>query len=271
VAEHVSMVAEIFAETYNFTHPQSFVFKEALRAVCAEKALGEEPNLKLLVEVLENLPIASVYEHETKMALLRRIKPLVYGQAGRVFASSSPLDVRDVVSENAAVELWHLRETKTRQILVQLVLKQIFDLRVSEGGGPLHVTVLEEARNVVPYRRPWEPQTVAERMIAEVRKFNESVIVISQFPTEISSSIAKNCGGLIVHRLSGTEDLRAVEQLMPLTRDQLEFVKQLAVGEAVVKLSSIPKPILVKVDASEELLDLMASGRSPERRAPLPG
>jgi hypothetical protein len=55
VAEHIALVADIFGDTYNFTHPQTYMFKMAMEAtISSYKAYGEdEPNLRALVKMIE--------------------------------------------------------------------------------------------------------------------------------------------------------------------------------------------------------------------------
>jgi len=58
--------------------------------------------------------------------------------------------------------------------------------------------IIEEARNLIPVRRPEEPVTISERLSQDMRKFGESVVYIAQFPSQISSEALKNTGVRIV-------------------------------------------------------------------------
>lgn len=249
--EHIALITDIFSDTYNFTHPQSYLFKLCLEATLDNyEIVGEsEPNLAALVKIIEKHPLKSYYDMETKMALLRRLTPLIKGQAALAFNSDKRINIDELLSKNVIVELGHFRETKTKEIFAQLLLKQIYDYRLMIGETKLnHITVIEEARNLVPRRRDFDPPSTAERMISELRKFGEAIFVISQFPSQISSEVIKNAGIQIFHRIVGSEDLRIISNLTSLTSEQLEHLKKLDVGEAVIRDSSLDDAVLIKVD-----------------------
>lgn len=250
IGEHISVISDIFGDIYDFTHPQIYFFKLSLEATIANyKALGEsEPNLKALVEMIERYPIKSYYDNESKAALLRRLKPLINGQAKKAFISKNYLRIEELLERNVIVELGHLREHKVRQIYTQLLLKIIYDYRLSRGLKTFnHITVIEEARHIVPYRRDYEKPSIAEKMIGELRKFGESIFLVTQFPSQISRETIKNANTLIVHRLTGEDDLRTILTAIPLNREQIEYIKKMDVGEAIIKEKRYTSPILVKI------------------------
>jgi len=250
MAEHIALVSDIFGDTYNFTHPQTYMFKMAMEATLSSyKALNEEePNLRALVKMIERYPVRSYYDNETKMALLRRIKPLVEGQAEKAFIAKNYIRVNDLMEKNVVIELGHIRETKIRQIYSQILLKQIYDYKISIGTSSLnHITVIEEARYIVPYRRDYDPPTIAERMINELRKFGESVFLVTQFPTQVSKDTIKNAGMVILHRVVGQEDLKMILNIMSLDEKQVNYIKEMETGEAVIKDARYPLPIHVKI------------------------
>jgi DNA helicase HerA-like ATPase len=250
VAEHIALVADIFGDTYNFTHPQTYMFKMAMEAtISSYKAYGEdEPNLRALVKMIERYPSRSYYDNETKMALLRRIKPLIEGQAEKAFIGKRYLRIDEIFNKNIVIELGHIRETKIRQIYSQILLKQIYDYKISKGTNQLnHISVLEEARYIVPYRRDYDPPTIAERMINEMRKFGESIFLVTQFPTQISKDTIKNAGMTILHRIVGQEDLKMILNVISLDEKQINYIKEMETGEAIVKDGRYPLPIHIKV------------------------
>lgn len=249
-AEHIALISDIFGDTYNFSHPQIYMFKMAMEATLSSyKAFDEnEPNLRALVKMIEKFPVKSYYDNETKMALLRRIKPLVEGQAGKAFIGKRYIRIDDIFNRNIVIELGHIRETKIRQIYAQILLKQIYDYKLSLGTGKLdHITVIEEARYIVPFRREYDPPTIAEKMISELRKFGESTFLVTQFPTQISKDTIKNAGMTILHRLVGQEDLKMILNIMSLDEKQINYIKKMETGEAIVKDKRYPLPIHIKV------------------------
>src|SRR5712691_1328739 len=264
--EHIEMVTDIFADIYRFTHPQSFMFRNALQKCLGEASEQEIPTLSSLVKTIEAYPLRSAYDNETKVALLRRLVRLTQGQAGTSLDGPGTFTVDDLLDKALCIELGDLRDTQTRTIFMDVLLKMIYEHRISRRGGLEHVILVEEARNVVPARREEDPPAVGERMVSELRKFGEAMIFVAQFPTQVSSEVIKNSGVRIVHKVAWMEDLKLIGSSLNLTPDQQSYIADLAVGEAVVSLSRIQRPILVQVNAepvlAEERSDISAGGES---------
>ena len=151
------------------------------------------------------------------------------------------------------MELGQIRDTQTRSIFVDILLKMIYEYRVSRRGKMEHLLVVEEARNIAPARREEDPPSVGERMISELRKFGEAMVFVAQFPTQVASEVIKNSGVRIIHRVSWAEDLKLIGEALNLSKEQLAHVSNLGVGEAVVSLTRLQNPILVQVEAGSVL------------------
>ena len=248
--EHISMISDIFSEVYGFTHPQAYYFKMVLESTFSGYRLtGEpEPNLPALVKILEEYPIKSYSENETKMALLRRLKQLVEGQASRIFSNEDTFNPRDLMNKNVIIQVGDIREVLIRKIFIYIILKTIYDHQLIKGKKNFnHVTVIEEAKYILPPRRDYDPPNIGEKLVNELRKFGESVFIVSQFPSQLTKDIIKNSGFLIIHRLSGYEDIRVISNIISLTHDQIEYMKQLDIGEAIIRDTVNPLPFPIKV------------------------
>jgi len=248
--ENISMISEIFSEIYGFTHPQAYYFKLVLEATYSSyKMAGENsPNIMALLRILDKYPTKSGSEHETKMALLRRLKQLVEGQARKIFYGDKEIRIDDLFDKNIIIEVGHIREVTIRKIYAYFILKMIYEYQLSLGEKDFnHITVLEEARYLLPPRRDYDPPNIAEKIVNEIRKFGESIFIITQFPSQISKDIIKNSGILIIHRLSGVEDIRIITNIISLTNDQIDYIKQIDVGEAIIRDIRNPLPFPVKI------------------------
>jgi hypothetical protein len=253
-AEHVEMVTDIFSDTYHFTHPQAYMFRNALQRCLTEAPEREVPTLASLVSTIESYPLRSAYDNETKVALLRRLVPLTQGHVGRAFNSPSSHTVDELLDKVLCVELGHIRETLSRSVFADILMKLVYEMRLSRKARMEHLMMIEEARNIAPVRRDEDPPSVGERMISELRKFGESMLFIAQFPSQVASEVVKNSGVRIIHRVAWAEDLRLVRDSLNLTPEQLAYISSLGVGEAVVSLTRLQKPLLVQVEAVGSLL-----------------
>jgi uncharacterized protein len=245
--EHIAMICDIFSDIYHFTHPQAYMFRNALQKKLGETTSEEVPTIEALVKTIEAYPLKSAYDQETKVALLRRLVPLTEGQPGKALGGSGQLKMEELLGTVVCVELGHLRDIQSRAVFSDVLLKMIYEEKVKRKGSLDHLTVVEEARNIAPARRPEDPPTVGERMISELRKFGEGMMFVAQFPTHIAAEVVKNSGTKIVHRLAWPDDVGLIGDSLGLNPKQREHLTRLRTGEAVVGLGRIPKPILVQV------------------------
>ncbi|HVP23654.1 MAG TPA: DUF87 domain-containing protein [Conexivisphaerales archaeon] len=267
ISEHAALVTDIFSDIYRFTHPQAFLFRGAVLKVLSEpeKATGFRHDIGGLVEAIESYPIKSAYDNETKLALLRRLIPLTEGQGGRSLCGKNTLDVAEMLSRPAVVELGHFRDSETRSIFSSFLLKTIYDYRLTQKQADLrHVLLIEEARAIVPARRAEDPPQVSEKLSAELRKFGEAVVYIAQFPSQVSLEAIKNTGVKICHRMSWVSDTRLMGDVMNLNPDQVKYLSNLSVGEAIVCVSRLQSSVLAAVEAEEVLGEGTKAMRPPK-------
>ncbi|MCL5671909.1 MAG: ATP-binding protein, partial [Thaumarchaeota archaeon] len=250
-AEHIAMVSDIFSDIYHFTHPQAYMFRNALQKRLSELSADEVPTIPALVKTIESYPLRSAYDNETKVALLRRLVPLAEGQSGRALGGSGPIRLEELLGTVVCVELGHLRDVQSRAVFCDVLLKMIYEEKVKRKGPLDHMTLVEEARNVAPARRAEDPPTVGERMVSELRKFGEAMMFVAQFPSHVAAEVVKNSGTKIVHRLAWPDDVSLVGDSLGLDQKQREHLTRLRVGEAVVGLSRVQKPMLVQVAPEE--------------------
>jgi len=253
LAEHIAMTTDIFVDNYALTHPQAFMLREAVREVLIDPTGSH--TLSELVEVIESTPPRSYYDNETKMALLRRLKPLTEGQAGRALGGRASMSIPGLLGKTISIELGHFRESEVRRIFTSFVLKMIYDYRVAAGESKLrHVCIIEEAPNIVPCKEPKAPPSIGEKMVSELRKFGEGLVVICQFPSQVSQGILKNSGTRICHRIGGVEEEKIVRDLIGLTEAQYANVKYLRLGQAVVYSSDATNPFMITVEPPNQLI-----------------
>jgi hypothetical protein len=251
--EHIETVTDIFSDTYHFTHPQAYMFRNALQRCFSESSEMEVTTLASLVSTVESYPLRSAYDNETKVALLRRLVPLTEGHVGRAFNSPSSHTVDELLDKVLCVELGHIRDIQSRSIFADILMKLIYETRLARKSRMEHLIMIEEARNIAPARRAEDPPSVGERMISELRKFGESMLFVAQFPSQVASEVIKNSGVRIFHRVSWAEDMKLIRDSLNMTPEQLSYISGLGVGEAVVSLARLQKPVLVQVDAGAAL------------------
>jgi hypothetical protein len=88
-----------------------------------------------------------------------------------------------------------------------------------------------------------------ERIAKEGRKYGVSLLVVSQRPSDISTTILSQCNNIMVLRLTNPQDQAIVRRLLP---DNLSDVSQvlplLETGETIVIGDAISVPLRIKLD-----------------------
>ncbi len=250
LSEHVAIVTDIFDQIYGFTPSQSYMFREVLLQTLTVKELGipASNSLRGLVEALERWSIKSFYENETKFALLRRLRPLVTGQSREIFCNTSKLvKIGDIIDRNVVFELGDIVEVDIRKLVSLFILALLYEFRVKNKNARSHFTVVEEAHNILPYRRRDSPPGIAEKLFLEMRKFNESLILVSQFPSQISPEIVKSTSLKISHRICEGEESRVLTDIMGLSQGDYELLKKQTPGYGFLTAEGFSKPMLFTI------------------------
>lgn len=195
--EHVDVVVDIFDAVFHLTHPQLYMLRVAVKKglEAGARSIGG------LLDALDEVPVRSYYDNETKAALFRRLSPLAEGRISRALSGDAKLS--DVLSSNCIVDLGVFRSIYAKRFFSLLLLKALYDAAVARGIQEeiVHATLIEEAWNVIPYRRLDVEPTIGERLFAELRKFGECLVAVAQNPSEIAWSIVNNAEVLIIHSM----------------------------------------------------------------------
>jgi len=201
LSEHIDFLVDLFGDVYHFSEPQRYMFRSVLKHLYADTS---SPTLSQFMEVLEEMPIRSYYDHEIKMALKRRLSGLIEGRAGKALSRKSTIELDELFSSNIVIDLSTFRSLYTKRLFCMILLKLLYDYATTKRGiSPYvrHVTVIEEAWNVIPYRRLDSEPSIGERLFAELRKHGELLIAVTQFPSETAWSIMKNARLIVLHSL----------------------------------------------------------------------
>jgi DNA helicase HerA-like ATPase len=116
--------------------------------------------------------------------------------------------------------------------------------------------VLEEARSLIPRSSGLDDADVSGRLARnamrelayEGRKFSLGFGLISQKPSTIDPEVVSQSNTFILHQLKSPDDqeyVRAVTESM--SRDELDLVKSLGTGRAIIAGLAVESPVLLRV------------------------
>ena len=259
-AMHIDFLVDTFTELFSLTYPQAYMLREALKnAIIQARLVGKEyVTFKDLIKSIENTPIRSGWDHETKAALLRRITPFTEGALSKLFNVPPTLNLKDLFYEGITIiELGDIRNFYAKKLIAYTVLKNIYDycLRHMKPNTRIkHAIIIEEARNLMPAQSRCE-YPILERMLAELRKFGECLIIVSQSPRTISEEALRNTNIKIVHSLKDIHDIRIALSTVGLnsTNENVNLLQHLKPGEALLLAPNYTEPILIKVEPHSKI------------------
>jgi len=113
--------------------------------------------------------------------------------------------------------------------------------------------VCDEAHLYLPRDKgnPNQQRAVAnfEKIAKEGRKYGVGLLIVSQRPSDVSTTILSQCNNVMALRLTNSDDQNVVKRLMPETLGSfLEMLPILDIGEALVVGDAVLLPSRIKVE-----------------------
>jgi hypothetical protein len=139
-------------------------------------------------------------------------------------------------------------------IIVALVARLIYQIQFwteHEQRKPIAL-VCDEAHLYLPKGsvNPIEKRAVEafEKIAKEGRKYGVSLLIVSQRPSDVSSTVLSQCNNVISLRLTNAEDQNTVKKLMPESLNSfLDILPIMDVGEALVVGDAVLLPSRIKI------------------------
>lgn len=230
------------------------------------------PTLQDLYNKIDSVIKKKGYFKEQEMnigaALKARISSLMVGAKGTMFNCKRSVPAEDLFSRPVVIELENMGDDDEKAFLMGLLVSRLYEYRKTkfspESGNaqPKHLLVIEEAHrllaNIPETAGTMETANVKGKavsafvdMLAEIRAMGQSVAVVDQLPSRVSSNIVKGTGTKIVHRLLAKDDRESVGETMGLNEEQIDDLCLLRTGECVVSQDGDRKAYMCKVDKNE--------------------
>ncbi|MFW9934448.1 MAG: ATP-binding protein [Candidatus Thorarchaeota archaeon] len=206
---------------------------------------GQPYDLGDLITALEQDPSINTRTREALLGWLDNLQSL------NLFGKTSTPEWKTLMNPGHGVIL-DLSETvslQKKQIIVDAVLRQLFDLRRDDNIPPT-VVFLEESHQFCPEARRALAfsKGILETIAREGRKYNFSLCVISQRPVRLSTTVLSQCGTNIFLRITNPYDLDHIRATSEkITKATLTSISSLSVGEALVVGQATRFPVFIKV------------------------
>jgi DNA helicase HerA-like ATPase len=145
-------------------------------------------------------------------------------------------------------------------VIVGLVARIIYQVQFWTKRDQRHplALVCDEAHLYLPKREGLDPVEQRaleslEKIAKEGRKYGVSLLIVSQRPSDVSSTILSQCNNIFALRLTNGDDQATVKHLMPETLEGLmESLPILDIGEALVVGDAVLLPTRIRIHPPTE-------------------
>lgn len=272
VLEHIDGLVEIFGVCWPMYDAMPAFFKDAILKsyesvgwdLGSSTFYGEEveyPDFEVLTEQLDELIENSDYASDIKSnyrgALLTRVKSLTIGLNKCIFTTDQTL-YEKLFDENCILDISRVKSTETKALIMGLMVYILNEYRMDQkkenNNGLRHVTVLEEAHNLLKNTSGSESELIGKSVemltntIAEIRTYGEGFIIVDQSPSSVDIAAIKNTNTKIILRTPESHDREAVGRSIGLSDDQVNEIAKLPGGVAVVYQNNWITPVLTMID-----------------------
>lgn len=139
------------------------------------------------------------------------------------------------------------------ELTSSVLCRIIFDYRRRLTGAlrrknPIHL-ILDEAHRYIKKDTDYLlKENIFEKIAREGRKYSIYLVISSQRPSELSSTVLSQCGNYIIHRIQNEYDMNYIYSVLPyFSSDYITKIKQSIPGEALIFGNCVPIPTQIKV------------------------
>lgn len=204
------------------------------------------PTLSHIVDLMKTkIGKAPLTEQVTIQSLLVRLTVLAQGPFG-VFGDST-ISYHDLTTGFICVDLSKISSNSLKDLIAWTILQYIdSNMRQELNTDIKLIVVLDEA-----WKLCRDENSIPVKVVKEGRKHGYALITSSQDLADTAEPILSNSGTTILHRTENPRYLEYFRKAYDLTETELSRLRNLPVGEALVKIGLDPKPFFVKVDMEQ--------------------
>lgn len=227
------------------------------------------PNISDLIRNCEVVVKEQGFDERLKNDYIGSIKARLLGltSGGKefLFNTNSSVDFMDLLNHKVVFELENIRSSAEKSLIMGFILINLSEAireKYQIDGKFQHITLVEEAHRLLSKyqvgENPAKKQSVEmfSDMLAEIRKYGESLIIVDQIPNKLTPDVLKNTNTKIIHRIFASDDKEAVGNTVMLKEEQKEFLSNLPAGRAIYFTTGTDKAIQIKInretDTSEQ-------------------
>lgn len=214
--------------------------------------------IDVILQLVDEKGFDARLRDEYKGSIRARLDSLRAGAKGLMLDTPLSVDFMELLDKQVLLELEGLKSGEDKAFLMGLVLGRMTEalkIRHSNDKTFRHITLIEEAHRLLTRPLPGDSpnrrlgvETFTD-LLAEVRKYGESLIIVDQIPSKLAPEVLKNTNTKIIHKLFARDDKDVVGDTMALDDKQKSYLSHLEPGEAIIFTQGWKKPVDVQVEA----------------------
>lgn len=275
--EHIRGVSTALRGSFGMPMPVPYVASILLEELATASLGGAEVTLHDASARLDSLVEELAYQGEIRdnirASLGLRLRLLLQpSRAERVAGHGPPSWLS---AGPTVVLLGDLTDEEERTFVASLLVLYIADAARARGrvDRVRHVLVVEEAHRLMPEPRDASPEvgdpravsaTLMTHLLAEVRAYGQSVVVVDQSPAAVARAVLRNTNVKLAHRVVDAVDQDVLAGAMGLRADEAPMLGSLGVGRCLVSTPRLLRPQTASVRPPE------AGGEEPVPVLPPP-
>lgn len=226
------------------------------------------PTLSDLISKVETIVIDQGFDERLKRdyigSIKARLQSLTVGSKGLMLDTERSINFNQLLNMRVVLELEEIKNVKEKSLIMGFILinlNEAIKANFIKNKDFKHITLVEEAHRLLSKYEYGDSLNkkqgveVFSDMLAEVRKYGESLIIAEQIPNKLTPEVLKNTNTKIVHKIFAKDDKEAIGNTMALSDEQKEFLSSLDVGRAVVFTQGWDKAIQVQINANTNALE----------------
>ena len=202
-------------------------------------------------------------------SITARLQGLLVGSKGQMLNTRRSIDFRELIEKKVVLEIESIKNGTEKSLVMGFILTNLCEAlraKYNKDKHFKHITLIEEAHRLLSKYTPGDSlnkknsvETFAD-MLAEVRKYGESLIIADQIPNKMTPEVLKNTNTKIVHKIFAEDDKEAIGNTISLSKEQKDFLSSLPTGRAIVFSQSWTKAVQVQIEqmtntTSDEIID----------------
>lgn len=271
VSTHADMLTATFTSAFPMEGSMPQIIEEAIYKCYKDKNFStvdiERPDncdfpiladfVKALSEIVKEKKFSERLGQDYIGTLVSRFSNLLIGSKGLILNCHKTTSFSELLRKNVVLELENVASREDKSLLMGIILMRLNEeikLLHKKDTNFRHITLVEEAHRLlskVEYGDTGNKKNAVGTfcdMLAEVRKYGESLIIVDQSPGKLASDVIKNTNTKIIHKLSDEEDQAIAASSTLMDDKQKKFLVTLSPGEAVLFSEGNRKPILIHVE-----------------------